>query len=200
MRIAFGPVPLSATLREPEVGWTLLRELPPARFSTIASVLGLPLVALAILVLGAARGEVRTLFSDHPAALAGFVATLLALVPVHEAVHAVAYFQDLRSAKMIAGVWPRRGMCYVLYDAPLPRNRVLLMSAAPFLVLTVAPLCAAPWLHGTTQPLVLFLAILHAAICTGDFLVFARIAHQVPRDAWVQNNGWQTYWSRDHQG
>ena len=38
-------------------------------------------------------------------------------------------------------------------------------------------------------------ALLHAAVCGGDFLVWGAILRQVPRRAWVQNDGWQTYWT-----
>jgi hypothetical protein len=200
MRIAYGPIPPSNTLLRPDDGWTPLRELPPARFTIAAILLTIPLVVPGLLVLHASRNEVRTLFADHPAALVGFVLALVAMVPVHEAIHALAYFKDVRSPNLIAGVWPRRGMCYVLYDAPLPRNRVLFMSAAPFLVLTLAPLCCIPWLDGPPRALLLLFALLHTTTCGGDFLVLWRLVRQVPSRAWVQNNGWQTYWTERLKG
>src|SRR5438105_1355164 len=112
MRMVYGPIPPSQTLRRPDDGWTPLRELTPAGFTLVAILLTIPLVIPGVLVLGAARPELRTLFAAHPATLVGFVAALVAMVPVHEAIHALAYFQDLRSPNLIAGLWPRSGMCY----------------------------------------------------------------------------------------
>ena len=86
MRIVYGPIPASHTLRRPDDGWTPLRELRPAHFTLAAILLTIPLVVPEILVLHAARPKIRIFFLDHPAALVGFVLALVAMVPVHEAI------------------------------------------------------------------------------------------------------------------
>jgi len=197
MRIVYGPIPASDTLRHPDDGWTPLRESTPARFTVAAILLTIPLMVPALLLLHAARPEIRAFFADHPVALVGFLLVLVAVVPVHEAIHALAYFQGVRSPNLIIGFWPRGGMCYVLYDAPLPRNRVLFMSAAPFLALSLAPLFCVPWMDGAPRALLVLFVLLHTTLCGGDFLVLWRLMRQIPRRAWVQNNGWQTYWTEN---
>jgi hypothetical protein len=107
----------------------------------------------------------------------------------------VAYGQGLRSTHLILGFCTRGKFPYVLFDSPLPRERVLCMLAAPFAALSLLPLLTLPFLHGTAIDLVLAFCSLHTAMCAGDALVIWRLATQVPRKALVHNNGWQTYWS-----
>jgi hypothetical protein len=195
MKLVYGPIPPSETLHAPHDGWTPWRESTPAGFLLAATLLTLPLIATFAWLFTTTRQEMKGYFADHPAALATIVFALLALVPLHEGIHALAYLKSFRSPHLIFGVWPWGGMCYVVYDRPLPRNRVLLMSTAPFLVLSVAPLCLLPWLPGTAQAILLLFALLHTIMCGGDFLVWLALLHQTPRRAWVQNDGWQTFWT-----
>jgi hypothetical protein len=118
------------------------------------------------------------------------------MLPLHEFVHAIAYGQGLRSPHLLMGAWISRGMLYVVYDAPLLRERVLLMSCAPFLVLTLIPALVLPWLAWPPALLAIlwFFVLLHAAVCTGDFLVCQRLLARAPRGAWIHNYGWTTYW------
>src|SRR2546430_1123916 len=104
MKIVYGPIPPSNTLHPPFAGWTALRELTPGRSAMVAILLALPLIAAAILTLQVAKNDVRALFADHPATLVGFVLALIAIVPVHEAIHALAYLKDVRSNDLLAGV------------------------------------------------------------------------------------------------
>jgi hypothetical protein len=180
-------------------GWTPLREPGAKSYSTMAVAMSLPFVLGAFLLLLHNREIWRPLLRAHHWELAGFVLLLLILVPLHEGVHAIAYGCGLRSPHLIAGCWWRRGLAYVLYDAPLPRRRVLIMMVAPFFVLTICPLLALSLASAAGQSFILFFAILHAAICTGDFNTFVRLLHSTPPRAWIHNQGWTTCWRADYQ-
>jgi len=187
MRFVCGPIPPSRVLNPQEVGWTLLREWGAGRFAVVAALLGLPfLIPAPILVRGLLKGQ--------PLVGGAFLLALLVMVPVHELIHALACFQGIRSRHLIVGFWPSRGLCYALYDSPLPRNRVLGMVVAPFLAFSILPLLCLPWLHGAAWSLVLVFSLLHTGACGGDAIVFFQLLSQVPRQALVHNNGWQTYY------
>ena len=194
MRFICGPVPPSSVLNPHEEGWTPLRGWGAGRLAVVAVLLGLPFLIAAVCLLGNLKQEVRELFKAQPLVAGAYLLALLVMVPVHELIHALAYCQGIRSRHLIIGLWPSRGLCYAIYDSPMPRRRVLGMVVAPFLALSILPLLCLPWLQGTAGVLVLTFSLLHAGMCGGDLIVFLRLVSQVPRKALVHNNGWQTYW------
>lgn len=199
MRFIYGPIPESRTFDPVAAHWTPLRTPDSRRFASVAMLCSAPFVLGATLLFLHAAPDLRMLFRIQPWNLFGFVLVLLGLVPAHEFIHALAYGCGLRSPNLMMGVWLQRGMPYVLCDEPLPRRRVLVMLAAPFCVLTVLPLFAVPLLSGAVLSCVLFISLLHAALCVGDAATFLQLLRQTPPKARVHNQGWQTYWnsSRD---
>ncbi len=200
MRFVFGPVPASRTFNAQQHGWTPLTNSSATRLSTRAAVMAVATVACANAILAAAGPGLWLRLRSDPVLLGAFIVTLAALVPLHELTHAVAYGGRLLDRELIMGVWPAKGLCYVLYDAPLRRGRLVWMCAAPFLLLSVLPLVVLAFVprgDGSVRALVLFGVVMHAACCMTDLLVIGRVLRQVPRDAFVHNQGWQTYWSRD---
>lgn len=190
MRFVLGPIPPSRTLDAEAAGWTPLSSVP-ARWAAPQAALGLVpcLVAAGLALQRAADGLTP----------APFLAVLLfpvVLIPAHEVVHALGYLVGFGSPHLVTGIWPRHGIWYVIHDAPLPRRRVLLMLAAPFLVLSVLPAIAAVLISGPWRWGLAYLVLVHAALCVGDLLTFVRVVRQVPADGWVHNRGWVTYWSR----
>ena len=199
MRIVIGPIPKSETFDAELAGWTPLPPRSPRQVALAAFLLAMPLIAVAVVVFLAERVQVKAAFHESPLLLAAFIMGMLALVPAHEFVHALAYLKSPFSRRLIVGAWPRHGMCYLLYAGPLPRWRVLLMVAAPFLVLSVAPMLAL-W-SGVLAPrpavraMLLFAVLNHTALCMGDYcIVLWRILRNVPRGALIHNAGWTTYW------
>lgn len=195
MRFINGPIPESRTFDPVAAHWTPLRTPESRRFVTVAMLSSAPFVVAATMLLLHDAPALRTLFRLQPWILLSFVLLLLMLVPVHEFIHALAYGRSLRSPNLIMGVWLQRGIPYVLCDEPLPRRRVLWMLAAPFGVLTVLPLALVPWLSGPALSCVLFISLLHAALCVGDAATLLRLLRQTPPGARVHNQGWQTYWA-----
>jgi hypothetical protein len=195
MRFVNGPIPESRTFDPGSAGWTPLRAPNERRFVAVAMVCAIPLLLAATIAFLNAAPALRTFFRDHAWSLPCFVLLMLALVPAHEFVHALAYGCGLRSRNLIAGLWLQRGIPYVLCDEPLPRRRVLFMLAAPFCALTVMPLLTVPFLSAPWFSCVLFFSLLHAALCVGDAATFLRLWRQAPPRALVHNQGWQTCWS-----
>lgn len=204
MRFICGPIPPSQAFDPKEKGWRPLDDADPGarRFATIGSLMTVPFIAAAAWVVLGSHSEVRAFLRSSPLHLAEFLVLLAVLVPVHEFIHAVAYLKGMRSPRLIMGAWMRRGMFYVIYDAPMPRHRVLLMSAMPFLLLSVLPAICLPWLELRHELLALgwFLVLLHTGLCTFDFLASWRLFFRVPRGAWIHNNGWTTYWITEYDG
>jgi hypothetical protein len=200
MRLVCGPIPASEVLNPQQHGWTPLRAWGAGRFAVVALLLGLPfLLAAVVLVVtvNAQTGQVRDLFRAQPLLGVVYLLALLAMVPVHELIHGLAYGQGIRSPRLIVGFWPSRGLCYAIYDAPMSRDRVLGVLAGPFLVLSLLPLFCLPWLTGAARALVLTFSLLHTGSCSGDVICFWWLVSQVPRRASVHNNGWRTFWTAE---
>lgn len=197
MRFINGSPPESRTLDPVAAGWTPLRE-PGKGYAVTVALVTSPFLLGAIAILLHNDSVWRPLFRAHPWALAGFVMGLLAMVPAHEFIHAVAYGCSLRSPKLLVVCWLRRGLVYVVYDEPLVRDRVLFMLAAPFLIMSGLPLCLLTFISAACLPLAGFFCLLHTGLCAGDFATFVRLYMQVPADALIHNQGWKTYWAVSH--
>ena len=202
MRFVRGPIPSTQAFDPKEKGWTPLDNADPEakRFATVGNLLALPFVATALWLVLGPRSEVCGFLRSQPLHIAEIVLLLAVLVPVHELIHAAAYFKGLRSPRLIIGVWASRTMIYVIYDAPMPRHRMLLVGAMPFLLLSAFPAVCLPWLELRHELVAVawFLVVLHTGLCAFDFLVMWRLFSRVPRGAWVHNNGWTTYWTTQY--
>lgn len=200
MRFVLGPIPKSEVFDALAAGWTPLPERNVRKLAATALMLALPLMAIAVIVFLQSRAEVRAAFRESPLTLAAFIIGMLAIVPAHELVHALAYFKSPLSRHLILGAWPRHGLAYAIYDGPMPRGRVLFMVAAPFLVLSVLPLTllalGVPPAPQAARAMLLFGALTHTALCVGDSIVFWRIARHAPPGAMIHNAGWTTCWMR----
>jgi hypothetical protein len=195
MRFANGPVPLSRTFDPVAAHWTPLRESDSRGFAVAGALWSCPFLVAATALFLHAAPMLRPYLRQPIWSLPCLLAVLVALGPVHELIHAVAYGCGLDSPNLIAGIWPRRGLAYVLYDSPLPRRRVLWMLIAPLFTLSVLPLFAVPFLSGPWLLLLAFLCLLHTAMCAGDAITIVRLLRQTPPGAVIHNNGWQTYWT-----
>lgn len=120
---------------------------------------------------------------------------LFLLLPLHELCHCLGYLVPLSSRSLISGLWLRHGVWYVVYDAPLQRERVLLSLAAPFLLLSILPAFTIPFLSTAYVWACSYIVLIHAALCVGDAVTFFRVLANVPRRGWVHNCGWTTCWS-----
>lgn len=194
MRFHYGQPPASRTFDPVAAGWTPLRADGIQRYVWKAMALALPLMLVALAMVLHYASQWRAALDAHAWGLPAFALALLLVVPVHEGLHTLAYGCGLRSPNLILGLWPQRGLVYVLCDAPLPRHRILVMLAAPFALLTLLLLAALAIVPPEMRSLIGFFLCAHAAACAGDALTFARVWRQVPPHALVHNQGSTTYW------
>lgn len=194
MRIQYGHPQPSRTFDPAAAGWTPLSGQDSRRFVFIALLLSLPGIVAASVMTFQWAPAWKVLLSAHAWGFPAFVLALLLLVPVHEFIHALAYRCGLRSPDLVLGLWPQRGLVYVLYDAPLPRRRVLAMLAAPFLLLTVLPLSLLGLVPAEARSLAAFFIVIHASACSGDVLTLVRLWTQAPPDSLIHNQRDVTFW------
>lgn len=197
MRFVFGPIPKSETFDPMEAGWNRLVSSTDVAWTNVIVPVGMiSCIAAGCVCL---RWAARTPEMD-PWTLIAVLVTPAFFIPIHELLHCVGYRVPLRSRRLVTGIWLERGVWYVVYDAPLPRNRVLWMLIAPLLGLSVVPLLAvltfSPSGYSRAGG---YLVLMHAAMCVGDVISFLRILWNIPATAEVHNSGWTTCW-RDSGG
>lgn len=195
MRLVLGPIPPSRVLNLVDEGWTALREPTSRVFVIEVLFLSLPFLVPALAMLPGLKDFLRT----QTLALFGLVSFFFLMIPVHETIHALVYPGGLCSKHLVMGAWIRRGLCYVVYDFPVSRNRILIMLAAPLVVMSSVLAAVAIFVPSEWRLLAILVFLVHTAVCTGDFATLARLIKQVPENSLVQNNGWKTYWKSPSQ-
>jgi hypothetical protein len=118
---------------------------------------------------------------------------LLALVGIHELLHAVSAPGFGLSSRTVIGCWPSRGMFYAHYDGDMTAKRFLLVLIMPLAIISVLPLLLAAvlgWGHRTAA----FLGVLNALFSCVDVLGVFLLLLQVPLHARVRNSGWKTWY------
>jgi hypothetical protein len=128
----------------------------------------------------------------------GVVVAIPLIIVLHELLHAICFLGGLWTTQSGIGVWPSRLLFYACYFGPMSRNRFLLVYSMPLLVLTVLPLFAAALMRMTPVALA-GVSLLNGVFACGDLVCMSILAWQVPRDATVRNQGWETWWIRPGQ-
>lgn len=194
MRFILGPIPPSEAVDAKEAGWTPMvssKDLPWANAAALSGLIGLLLAGFWCLPQVIVSMEISSKWMV--AVIIGL--PLFLLLPLHELCHCLGYLVPLSSRPLISGLWLRHGVWYVVYDAPLQRERVLLSLAAPFLLLSILPAFTIPFLSTAHVWACSYIVLIHAALCVGDAVTFFRVLANVPRGGWVHNCGWTTCWS-----
>jgi hypothetical protein len=190
MRWHIGPIPETFT---PDDSWRTIWEPGPV----LLQVLALPVAIASAVAVGWGWHTIGIPQQGQPAGvvLALFL-SLIALIAVHELLHAMVHPGWGCSSATIIGLWLRHFLFYAHYEGPLSRDRFLAVFLMPLLIITLLPLALAavglvpePWLF----PLAWF-STWNALFSCGDLIGFALIVTQIPRAAIVQNRGWRTYW------
>lgn len=192
MQFRLGPPPVDPAFC-PQPPWRPLRE---PRSVALLTVLALPLglvVALGFLLLAV------LLQPDQELVLSFDVVGLVLLLPVHEALHAVVVPGSLAASRLVIGFWPRALLAYVHYAGELGRTRWLVVTLFPFLVVSLLTLVLSWMVPDWSGPLLSF-GLLNALASGGDFLAAILVLAQVPPQARLRNQGWQTYWRRAVSG
>jgi hypothetical protein len=198
MQLHLGPPPNSPDFAPEQDGWTALREPSPTMLNFIAGPVGI--AAAALVALGWSQTPTAVQFhvsgnslTSIPVISASVLLGFIALVAVHEMVHALGYPRCGWTPATIIGLWPTHMLFYAAYLDHLGRNRLLLVYVLPFLVISLLPLIVCASLKINSPPL-MAISVINALFCGGDFTCFALILWQVPSNAQVRNQGWATWW------
>lgn len=181
-------------------GWSALQE-PSTRELNRAS------IPIALALFGAAAAawyvlDVSVLdalkirgITDAVELILGFVALLL----VHELVHAGLHPRFGLSRSSVLGVSFRPWLLYATYQDALSRNRFTAVLLGPFAALTLLPLIlhSAGILSNSVVGAVAAASATNAAASSVDILGAYLVLRQVPVAGLIRNKGWYTYWRLD---
>jgi len=188
MRLNIGRVPESAEFLSGETGWIPIKEPSP----WIAQLLAFPIgVAAAwILVLLWAQTGTKPRLGNH---VFWWVVLIIVVFIVHEIIHAIFHPRAGTSSKTIIGFWPSRVLLYAVYDDVLSRERCIVTSVAPFVIISLVPLAGA-FIAGGVPGQLAFVSIFNCIVSGMDILEAGLIMFTVPRNARVRNKGCKTYY------
>lgn len=112
---------------------------------------------------------------------------------LHEFIHAMFIPNFLHSNKTF---WGMNGLFgFVFTTEEMKKSRYLIISIMPFLVLSILLPCFLAFLH-MLNGFAIFLCLLNAMGSCVDFLNVILITFQVPKGAFIRNNGFETYYKR----
>lgn len=195
MRFHIGPIPNTESSGLPPGQWTPLRyDCGPGIMQLFAwPIGGIAFVSVGWLWLHETQA-MKHLGNNPTALLVGLIIALLAFIPIHELLHVFTHPDFGMSRKTVVGAWPSRLLFYAHYDGPRSRERLIVCIAAPFLMMTVAPLLIA-LLTGHASVIIAFVSTLNALASGADIFAVGTLLWQVPRGTNVFNQGWRTYWA-----
>lgn len=200
MRFHIGPIPKPELSDMPPGEWTPMRhDFGPI----VMQLFAWPIGCVAFVIVGwlwLHETEVMKHLGTHPAALAAaLIVASVALIPIHEFMHAITHPDFGMSRKTVVGAWPSHLLFYAHYDGPRSRERLIVCTATPFLIMTIAPLLIS-LIIGHANVIVAFVSTVNALASGADIFSICILLWQVPRRTNVLNQGWQTYWSRTISG
>jgi hypothetical protein len=125
----------------------------------------------------------------------GYFALLVALllvVVLHELTHVVAFTCRGHRALRVDLVW-RRHRPQLRYDGALSRTHYLVVLAAPFFVISLAPIAVCVLMHAGYGDLVL-ISLVNALFSGADLVAIVHVRASVPARAIVRRQGETLLW------
>ena len=119
---------------------------------------------------------------------------VVGILAAHELVHVLCIPDFIRSDTTCMGITFGGGFVYT--EEKLTRTRYLLISFAPFIVISLILPCILGMLH-LLSPLILGLLVLNSLGSSVDILIAVLVLMQVPSTAYLVANGRDTYWKID---
>jgi hypothetical protein len=119
---------------------------------------------------------------------------VVGILVAHELVHLLCIPDFIRSDTTCMGITYGGGFVYT--EEPLTRTRYLIISFAPFIVISLILPFILGMLH-LLSPLILGLLVLNSLGSSVDILIAALVLMQVPSKAYLVANGRDTYWKID---
>lgn len=120
-----------------------------------------------------------------------YVVALWLLVVIHEILHLVFIPNFLKSKKTYIGLSWFGG--FVLTEEKMSKSRFIIISMAPYILLSVLIPLLLGWFGHLSTPYKIF-ALLNSLASSVDILVLFLILLQVPKNAVIMNSGPRTYW------
>ena len=191
MKFILGKMPQDLEFNPEDQGWIPLREPGSIKIQLYAipiTVLVALTVQLGFWVAGVDVSPLSKL-KNIPIALVLF----LGIIPIHELLHLLCFPKFGFNKKSTIGFWPSRFAAYVSYNGSLPRNRYILISVCPFIVISVIPLLISV-LEPDLPILIVAVSYLHSLLCGADLIGVLLFVRQIPSNAIVTNNGYHTFW------
>ena len=195
MRFIFGAMPQDPEFDQKNQGWTSLREPEPGKMQLIAIVIAVFVGLLLQLLFWLAGANVSALQNIRNAPIA--LGIMLGIIPAHELLHLLCFPYFGLNNKSIIGFWPRMFGPYVYYDGALSRNRAILISACPFMVLSIIPLLGS-FVMLNISMLVVAVSYLNGLTCGADLISIFLLVKQVPSGALVKSKGYHSYWRKEY--
>ncbi len=121
--------------------------------------------------------------------IVGFILLLV----FHELLHLILVPDFVSSKKTYAGITPLGGFVYS--EEEIQRSRYLMITIAPFLIISVIIPLVFGVLGILSQPLKI-LILLNSMASSVDLLTFILILTQVPTGSYLTSNGTRTYWKK----
>jgi hypothetical protein len=194
MRFHIGAIPPPES-DTPPGEWTPLRhDFGPL----VMQLFAWPIGGLAFVIVGwlwlHGTQVMKHLGNNPNALLAELIVAMFTFIPIHELLHAITHPDFGLSRKTVVGAWPSHFLFYAHYDGPRSRERLVLCTATPFLIMTVAPLLFS-LITGHANIILAFVSTVNALASGADIFSICVLLWQVPRHANVFNQGWRTYWA-----
>jgi hypothetical protein len=199
MRLRWGPVPDDPDFTPEHGAWIRLKE-PPFGWMLVAA---LPVSVVLVATISLAWGtvaRVRGIAGESTVVVTPGIALIAllavgALILAHELAHVAALPSSGLTAATTLGFWPRAATPYVSHEGELSRNRQIVVSITPFVVLSAVPVLVGSCFSVAPFWLVALSAV-NAFGASGDLIGAALIAVQVPASGIVRNKGMDTWWRR----
>lgn len=195
MRFIFGAMPQDPEFDPKNQGWTSLRGLGPGKIQLIAIVIAVLVGLLLQLLFWLAGANVSPLQNIRNVPIG--LGIMLGIIPIHELLHLLCFPCFGLNKKSIIGFWPRMFGAYVYYNGALSRNRVMLISACPFIVLSISPLLASIC-TADVHVVIVAVSYLNGLLCGADLLNILLLVKRVPSNALVRAKGYHSYWRKEH--
>jgi len=196
MRFILGAMPQDPEFDPKNQGWTSLREPGPGKIQLIAIVMAVFVGLLLQLLFWLAGANVSPLQNIRNVPIG--LGIMLGIIPIHELLHLLCFPCFGISENSIIGFWLRMFGAYVYYDGELSRNRAILISACPFMVLSIIPLLGS-FVMLNISMLVVAVSYLNGLLCGADLISIFLLVKQVPSGAVVRNNGLHSYWRKQYR-
>lgn len=192
MNFRIGEPPKKQAFDPEQEGWISLKE--PSMLT--AQLIGFPIgiiLTLITLFLAIHLTDFIWFSSFH---VPSFIVGCLLCIAVHELIHAISFPKE-KGEQIFLGFWPKAFAFYAFYTGKMSRNRFFVCLLAPFFSLSISPILIMS-VFETYNEFWITLCLFNAFASYADVLG-ACIVLQVPRNGYVLNDGWKSYWKADHR-